>query len=110
MTITVVSGLVGKPVEKVVSANSQASPYNHQQQPVAQAAQQAAAAQSANSDAVRVDVRSARSSDRGEPIQTYSRAKKTADDAADRIRSDEGGEALGAHQGLNPATAKPAEM
>ncbi len=104
MTITVVSGLVGKPVEKVTTVNSQSNPSNTQS--AVQASQQAVGAQALSSDAVVMNLRSSRGQERSDRIGTYSRAKETTKEVAEKIRDNENGEATEAHKGLDAANPK----
>lgn len=103
MTITIVKGLVGKPVEQLQSSQSQTP---QAQQNAAQAAQNAASVQSLGSDAVVMNLRSSRAGERAEPINTYSKARKTSDEVAEKIRANGNNEGLDAHQGLSSAHLK----
>jgi len=101
MTITIVKGLVGRPVEKESTPASNST--NNNTQKVLQTASGAV-----SSDAAVLNLRSSQSggADKSERLQTYSKAKKTSDDIAEKIRDNEDNEALGAHEGVAKVSSK----
>ena len=104
MTITVVRGLLGKPVTQ----ESTPSPQSSDLHTATQVGQQALVARTAASDAVVNNVRSHTREAKGtERINTYRDAKETSEGVRDTIR-DNPDTAVEAHRGLNPDESRDA--
>ena len=104
MTITVVKGLVGKPVEQVTTQNSPNNPENLKN--ISNAAERALVTNSVGTDAVVNSVRAGRATERGERVDTYKRARGVTEEVKQNILENQD-EAQDAHQ-LNSTGSRSA--
>jgi len=102
MTITVVRGLLGKPVEQVTTLSPKTNPQDIRDT----TAHNAAVTVSVQHDAVVTSLRTTKSQER-ERVETFTKAKEVTDEVKEQIR-DNPDEAVDAHRGLNSSDSREA--